>query len=203
MLAGLILMYAKENIPSHFRLLTVLFLGTALFFSSYQLNQLMVTHGFARVYNKQSMGSIYVSNGEYLPYEADISLMQPDVVTTDENTQVESYEKGQYTLRTTVRVTNGGKDGYVELPLLYYKGYDAKVTETGRHLPVTEGSNSAVRVEIPEGLSGTIQVWFHEPWYWRAAELISALAVLCMASRRICPGRHLVQKQNRKQGGSL
>lgn len=202
-LAGLILMYAKENIPSHFRLLTVLFLGTALFFSSYQLNQLMVTHGFARVYNKQSMGSIYVSNGEYLPYEADISLMQPDVVTTDENTQVESYEKGQYTLRTTVRVTNGGKDGYVELPLLYYKGYDAKVTETGRHLPVTEGSNSAVRVEIPEGLSGTIQVWFHEPWYWRAAELISALAVLCMASRRICPGRHLVQKQNRKQGGSL
>lgn len=196
-LAGLILMYTKEKTPSLFRSLTALFLGIALFFSAYQLDQLMVTHGLARVSNKQSMGSIYVSNGEYLPYEADISLMQPDVVAADENTQVEFYEKGQYTLRTTVRVTNRGNDGYVEFPLLYYKGYDAKAEETGQHLPVTAGNNSVVRVGIPEGLSATITVWFHEPWYWRAAEAVSALAVLYMASGGLL--KRKVQKQNRKQ----
>lgn len=181
-LAGVLLKYMKGERPGLYKGVGALLLGLALFFSTYQLNQLMVTHGFARVYNKQSMGSIYVSNGEYLPYKADISLMQPDRLIAAEGIMIEAYEKGQYTLRTKMEVSNSGQEGYVELPLLYYKGYDAEVAETGQHLAVTEGTNSSVRVTIPEGLSGTLRVWFHEPWYWRAAEFASLGAMLYMVA---------------------
>ena len=181
-LAGVLLKYMKGEMPGLYKGVGALLLGLALFFSTYQLNQLMVTHGFARVYNKQSMGSIYVSNGEYLPYKADISLMQPDRLIAAEGIMIEAYEKGQYTLRTKMEVSNSGQEGYVELPLLYYKGYDAEVAETGQHLAVTEGTNSSVRVTIPEGLSGTLRVWFHEPWYWRAAEFASLGAMLYMVA---------------------
>lgn len=188
-LAGLVMAYGKERNAVLYKGLGALFLGTALFFGIYQLNNLMVTHGMARVYNKQSMGSTYVSNGEYLPYKADVGLMQPDMVAADENTRVDFYEKGQYTLRTEVHVTNSGEEGYVELPILYYRDYDAEVVETGQHLAVTEGNNSVVRVAVPGGLSGTIRVWFHEPWHWRTAELVSVLAALYMILRRLWGGR--------------
>lgn len=200
-LAGVLLVYMKGAGSGLCRGVGALLVGIAFFFSAYQLNQLMVSHGFAQVYNKKSMGSTYLSNAEYLPYGADIGQMQPDRLLTDENTKIESYEKGQYTLRTKIGLTNSGKDGYVELPLLYYRGYAAQVTETGQRLAVTEGSNSAVRIEIPPGLTGTVQIWFSEPWHWRAAELVSLAALLYMAVRLTAGRRNAPRKGQRAQRG--
>jgi len=166
--------------------------GLALFFGLYQTNMQLVTRGFARVYNKQSMGTIYVSNGEYLPFGTDIEGLKCDKLESSEDVVITAYEKGQDTLQTTITVVNTGADGYAEIPVLYYKGYQAKDEATGELLPVVGGDNNVVRIEIPAGYNGTLYITFHSPWYWRAAEAISAATILfvlysivkCRASRK-------------------
>ncbi len=152
--------------------------GLALFFGLYQTNMQLVTRGFARVYNKQSMGTIYVSNGEYLPFGTDIEGLKCDKLESSEDVVITAYEKGQDTLQTTITVVNTGADGYAEIPVLYYKGYQAKDEATGKLLPVVSGDNNVVRIEIPAGYNGTLHIAFHSPWYWRAAEGISVVAIL-------------------------
>ncbi|MGN1148704.1 MAG: hypothetical protein ACI4TB_09795 [Lachnospiraceae bacterium] len=175
-LAGEILLYLKENRESfYYRGALLLLTGIAFFFNAYQIDNLLNTRGFARVYNKQSMGTIYVSNGEYLPYQADIDLMQPDRLVTGEDVRVEGYEKGQYTLHTDIYVINEGEESFVDLPLLFYKGYRAIDTESGEELAVSSGDNSVVRIAIPAGYVGEIHVGFYEPWYWRLSEICSLL----------------------------
>lgn len=194
--------------------------GLALFFGLYQTNMQLVTRGFARVYNKQSMGTIYVSNGEYLPFGTDIEGLKCDKLESSEDVVITAYEKGQDTLQTTITVVNTGADGYAEIPVLYYKGYQAKDEATGELLPVVSGDNNVVRIEIPAGYNGTLHIAFHSPWYWRAAEAISAVAILFVlysivkgrASRKeqednkgkdsIQPGaaqQNSVQQENRRQ----
>ena len=69
------------------------------------------------------------------------------------------------------------QESYVELPILYYKGYVAKDVDTGQRLEVESGENSVVRVLLPANYSGTIQVYFGSLWYWRVAEVISLLTL--------------------------
>ena len=66
----------------------------------------------------------------------------------------------------------------MELPLLYYKGYVAK-GEEGQKLSVVCGENNVLRVLIPAGYQGKIEVDFKGFWYWRVAEVVS-LATLLM-----------------------
>ena len=80
---------------------------------------------------------------------------------------------------------------YIELPLLYYKGYRAKESGGGI-LPVVCGENNVVRVLVPSGFQGIIEVDFAGFWYWRAAEVISlvmAVRLICLSVGKIYPER--------------
>ncbi len=177
-LAGVLLLYLRErgSVVTFGQALTGLLI-LALFFHVYQIDDLLSSHGIVRVYNKQSMGTAYVSNGEYLPYQADTSLMYRNRVIEGEGVNVMGYEKAADTLRMKMSVINGGAESYVELPVLYYRGYTAKDLNTGQSLQVEAGGNSAVRVLLPAGYSGEFQLSFQEPVYWRAAEVISLAAI--------------------------
>lgn len=191
-LAGVVMVYWKEYYSLKIcQSWAVLLIAVAVFFNMYQNNMLLITRGFARVYNKQSMGTTYVSNGEYLPYGADVDAMVCDLLQAGENVSITAYKKGQDTLHTNLSVVNYDKEkeGYIELPLLYYKGYAAKDKDTGQYLEVTEGENSVVKVLLPADYSGSFLVWFKSPWYWRLSEGISfltAFAVIgcCIKSKR-------------------
>ncbi|MBO5564261.1 MAG: hypothetical protein J5935_01455 [Lachnospiraceae bacterium] len=66
-----------------------------------------------------------------------------------------------------------------DLPIWNYSGYRA-LASTGESLPVSVGENHRVRVTLPSGFSGIVDVRFHEPLYWRLAELLSLVSVLCL-----------------------
>lgn len=176
-----------------------LLIGTALVFQMYQSNMQLYTRGFARVHMKQGMGTIYVSNGEYLPYEAQIDQMICDRVVPGQGVTVVGYEKGQDTLKTLVTVRNtDDTESYVELPLLYYKGYRATDVETGEKLSATAGENSVVRVLLPAGYEGELKVCFESPWYWRVSEAMSlatVVYVITAGKRRSCREQVAVVEQ--------
>ncbi len=132
--------------------------------------------GFFRLYDETAMGNSYISGGEYILLGTDTGKLTYKGPVCSEKIALNSYEKeGCY-----VRIDcDCGADGqYIELPLLYYKGYRAKESG-GETLQVVCGENNVVRVLVPSGFQGIIEVDFVGFWYWRAAELIS-FVTLCL-----------------------
>lgn len=145
------------------------------------------------LYNVEGMGFGYVSGAEYLVEGTAWDSLLYHGPVTSENVVAADYEKGA--LRAELYCSNGsGQEGYVELPLLHYYGYRA-YGETGE-LTVCKGDNNVVRVLIPAGYSAGVAVRFVSPWYWRAAEAVSYIGVLWIAS--VC----VILYRRRKKVGS-
>ncbi len=65
-----------------------------------------------------------------------------------------------------------------EFPLWNYKRYKAVSGKT--KLNMIEADSHRVAVEIPSGFTGSVKVYFSEPWYWRFTELLSLATVICL-----------------------
>ena len=132
-----------------------------------------------RVYNEEGMGFGYVSGGEYLIQGTDTSALDFGILTFSENVEVISYESGA--LCMNLHCINYGEDGeYVELPLLHYNGYRAFDTQTGEELNAVKGTNNVVRVYLPGGFKGEIEVRFVSPIHWRISELVTYVWWICI-----------------------
>ena len=129
-----------------------------------------------RVHNAEGMGTGYISGAEYLPYGADPAKFIPHDPVASAEIFMDRYEKK--TLGASLYAENPGQEAVeVSFPLLYYKGYQAKNSETGERLPVVGGENFEVNVVLPPQFSGNLEVKFVEPFSWRIAELVTLLTV--------------------------
>ncbi len=159
------------------RQLVVVIALVALVFGTYQVNDILMSReGLIRLYSPQGMGHSAVLGAEYLPLDANLGHMTYHAPVMGEGVAIDEYEKDG--LQVNAFVTNNGAESYLELPMLYYKGYHAKVAETGESLPVMKGNNADVRVILPEGFSGTIQVQYTGMWYWHLAEVVTGVTLV-------------------------
>ncbi|MBR6325867.1 MAG: hypothetical protein IKR61_03605, partial [Lachnospiraceae bacterium] len=77
-----------------------------------------------------------------------------------------------------ISVEGSEADAFVQIPVFNYKGYRAEVEGTKETLPIVDGENAQIRLLLPERFSGKILIAFHEPWYWRFAEILSVIALI-------------------------
>lgn len=149
----------------------------AFLFGSYQLNDILLTRdGFLRIYSAQGTGAYSaVLGAEYLPEGAIMEHMTYHAPALSEGISLADYEKDGLVARGQVETDMGG---YIEFPMLYYKGYEAYATDTGESLTVEKGDNADVRVLFPEGFSGMFQVRYAGMWYWHIAEAVSTVTGL-------------------------
>lgn len=150
--------------------LITLFLVTGVYFSG-----LLSESPFYKIYEENSFGNSYLSGREYLPLGTDESLLKAGRVITSEGLSYRDFKKDHAGTRLYCE-NNAAADGYVELPLLYYRGYRAVDVDTGEQFAVSDGENHVVRVEVPGGYRGTVYTSFVSPWYWRAAEIVTLIA---------------------------
>lgn len=143
---------------------------TSMVFGAYHLNDILLTRDAAiRLYSVQNMGNTSVAAGEYFPVGLDEThLVNHDPILSD-GVILEYYEKDG--LEVFMNVMTQGET-WVELPMLYYKGYHAEVYETGEPLAVERGRDD-VRVLLPENFEGGVHVWYGGMWYWHVAEALS------------------------------
>lgn len=120
--------------------------------------------------------SYSIGNAEYLPISVDRDLLSEQVVP-QEGLELEMVERDYLTFR--IKVTNPTtEEKDVKLPVIYYTGYRTYDFRQSAMLTTYAGDNGCVTVRVPGGYNGTFTMKFHEPWYWRAAELVSLLTLL-------------------------
>lgn len=131
------------------------------------------------LYNEEGMGFGYISGAEYLIEGTKEELLMYHNPVASEGICLESYAK-EY-LHVLMECKNlTAESGYIELPILHYKGYRAY---TGEHegLLVKKGNNNVVRVDVPANFHGQIEVKFVSPIYWRIAEVITVVMYFMFA----------------------
>lgn len=154
--------------------------------SMYLLNYVNSNQDYFELYNEESMGFGYISSAEYLIQGTDESKLSFAKASAGEGVEIADYKK-KY-LHVELQCRNlADTEGFIDIPLLLYKGYQAINVDTGQKMQVCAGENNLVRVLIPAGFEGEINVNFRSPVYWRISELVSLAAVtvlLIMGWRR-------------------
>jgi hypothetical protein len=161
----------------------VIILTLQLSGSMYMMNMMIYDTSFARIYNEEGMGFGYVSGGEYLPYGTDTSLLT-FTAPEGEDITIDSYTRNG--LSFDIKCSNmTDAEKILEVPLLYYKGYQAYDKASGGRLELYSGTNSTVTVKLPAGFDGELAVRFVPPWYWRVSELVTLLTIGAFIIKRI------------------
>lgn len=134
------------------------------------------------LYNEESMGFGYVSGSEYVIQGTDPEQLKFSAPLPGDGVEILNYEKKSLGAELDI-VNQKSSDSFVELPLLLYKGYRAMDRERGTQLQIFAGDNGKLRVLFPANYSGSVQILFVSPFYWRVAEWLSlATAVLLVAA---------------------
>ena len=173
-LFGYCLNYLKETYKTGY----LVFLAVAIIgittSDMYLLDYTNASQAAVELYNEEGMGIGYISGAEYVlegTVQGDITYRPPK---TGESVQIADYEK-KY-LHINLQCSNQGSiDSFIDVPLLYYRGYVAVEKGSGKKLEVCAGENNVVRVLIPAGFDGWLEIKFVPPAYWRISELVSAI----------------------------
>ena len=136
-----------------------------------------------QIHSAADMDSFVASGEEYLLVNTVLDDLTKDNLAITEGIEVSDYTKTGTTIEFHGKNTKENT-GCVELPLLYYDGYQATATlADGTCLPmeISAGQNNVVSVELDAGMDCDIKVAFLEPWYWRVAELVSVVGLLAIS----------------------
>ena len=167
--------------------------GTQLIYSTLYRGDYFVLYDIAGLDNNA------VQTGEYL-YE---DTWAPAAEGQQEPVADGAVIEGFYKQYCQVNVTCKSKraDAYVDLPLFYYIGYEARDLATNERMELVRSEdNNRIRVMLPTGYEGTFTVRFKELLGWKIAKLISLLTLLFLFfwwikdKRRKGDGGRLMQK---------
>ena len=179
---GCCLWYMKksDNKNGYLVLLAGVLIGISAF-SLCRIDFICRNQGSFTIYNKEGMGMGYISGAEYViegTVDTELTYRGPK---HSENVEISDYAKGN--LRAEFSCANAGDEaGYVDLPLLLYRGYRAYNPATGEALDLFYGENNTVCVEIPVGFNGQVLVRHVPLWYWRVGEWISLFSYILILS---------------------
>lgn len=118
---------------------------------------------------------------EYFLHETDTGALVANRYVASEGVSLEDHEKSGSNITITVE---GAKEGsWIEVPLLYYPGYQA-VDDLGNRLDICDGDNHVLRVMLCRD-SREVHISYGGFWYFRAAEAVSLLTACGLAAMYI------------------
>lgn len=170
---GYLLLFFKKNAKKYYyvRLMIAAMSIVTLLPCLYLIDAADATEDAMHLYNEEGMGFGYISGEEYLINGTDSASLTFAKPETPDGIEIITYSKKG--LRTEFFCENSSEvQKLVKLPILLYKGYTAFGNE-GERLQIIDDGSHILSVCVPAGFRGQIVVTFTEPWYWRAAELIT------------------------------
>lgn len=119
-----------------------------------------------------AFGSIPGGSIDYLPPDTDISNLSGKI--NEKNVIISNLTRNRNNFSFHAIATD---NGFVELPLFYYKDYKA-ISADGTEMNIIDGENNVVRIIVPALFDGNIEVHFVEPFLWRISEILSLVTIL-------------------------
>ncbi len=168
-------LWLKENYNNRTHKLVITML---IFFSIipalFQTNNIAYVTSPLRLHTAENMGSIGVSNGEYIladtvlnDYHAHPPISGDGIIYSDYN------KKGT---EITLKVQNlTSQDSYIDMPLIGYRGY---VVNKPLSVSKERGFNNDLRIIVPANYSGTLHVAYKEMTLYLIADIVSLLTLL-------------------------
>lgn len=129
-------------------------------------------------YNADDLNIKRFDAGEYLPESTVGSQLEEGKIFKTNNIILREYSKEGLSIECNVFADELG--GYIEVPLLYYKGYKVIDTNTNLNLDFVNGNNNVIRIILPANYSGNIKIFFEEPIYWRIAEIVTYCSIIIL-----------------------
>lgn len=164
----------KEKTGSMILLLAVLSTG-------YLISSILHNNHTIYIHSAEDLDTYHFCGGEYMPMSAAIDKEEKGQAqaAASENISLEHIERAYLKFRITCSNTKE-EEGYIDLPLLYYKGYQAKTVPEAEKLTNMENERGHLRVLVPGNFTGTIEVDYAGEWYWRAAEIVSFAGMIVL-----------------------
>ena len=135
-----------------------------------------------RVYDEGNLTTFEVAGGEYLPIESnDDKNFMRSLAYDSAVIEIEEWKDAENEIQISASNLSDSSQS-VGIPLLYYKGYEA-LDENGTTLDISAGVSGRISVGLPTGYAGTFTIKFIEPWYWRAAEIMSLFVAIFLVFR--------------------
>ncbi len=100
-----------------------------------------------------------------------------EITDIETGLEIESWKRDGLKFEAMVRNTSI-EEKKMELPLIYYPGYDGLTKDPSECLRLSEGKSHRIVVHIPGSYEGEIQVRYETPWYWRLAEVVSGITFI-------------------------
>ena len=186
--AGYLLHFFRKDHKMFYRMGLVVALAAVATSYIYLIDAEDEATNASHLYNQESMGFGYISGEEYLIYGTDSTKFSFAKPEAEDGIGISEYEK-RGLLATFFCENSLDTQGTVKLPILLYKGYNAS-GDGGEPLEIIDDGSHLLGVSVPAGYSGRITVKFTEPWYWRAAELITFAVVAASVAGMVRKRRH-------------
>lgn len=152
----------------------------------YHVNSIAFEFGPVWLYNEENMGTVGVVNGEYLlegTTDRDYYFHKP---VAEEGLLWSAYEKRGTDVTITLDNTTM-EERYLEIPLIGYRGYNVKETDPAPEqtekpsVAEERGTHGDLRLTLPPGYRGSIQVFYQGFWIFHLAEAVSLVSLLTIA----------------------
>lgn len=158
---------------------------TVPFFNEVLTNRIFQGSGF-RLENNRIMGA------EYLPIRADKEFVDKNrntVLSSDSSFVNKQYDRSGLSFSVDFLLNpDGDQKVTVEIPLLYYYGYHAKLTNSdGKEIPlkVYQGPHGLTAVDIQGVREGKIKVFYKKTTLQKSAEGITLLSIAIILAAAI------------------
>lgn len=167
----------------------------ALVQGSYLIDSRMASAEVYYVTSTAGMDSVYaVSGGEYLLQGAQRNQTYDTQIYGGENVVIESATRKAEHFWITCE-NPGEEESWVKVPLFAYYGYRAYDAKSREELMLSFDEDRILKVILPSGYRGEVEVVFQEPMRWRLAEIVSLAGVLALLLA--CGSRYVTRKQKK------
>lgn len=180
-LSGLVIKNMRQFLSRESVRVAMLGLGLlSLLQGIYLMDSRMASAEVIYVNDTSGMNSVYaVSGGEYLLQGAQRDQTYDTEVVGGDGVWIELREREETYFRIACE-NNGETESWVKIPLFAYKGYRAYDVDSGTELTLSFEQDRILKVILPAGYQGEVEVVFREPMSWRLAELISAFGFVTL-----------------------
>lgn len=128
-----------------------------------------------QMFSPGAIETLHVMSGEYVLFGTDMDALKSRELFEGEGVTAENYTREG--LHSQVWCENTSEeDSYLDLPVAAYSNYHAWL-EDGQETAVSTGENNRIRIIIPAGYSGMVELNYQEPVLWRVCEGISLVTL--------------------------